>query len=297
VKEQLKKIGGMEFYDVHFSYIDQETMEEKFISVPEQGGGKLIPDGPLNPGVLHTVATGSSGHLGSTAWRPRSPPATASSSVGPGIEQRGQGVGQGRLRLLQGQRQPGQRLDQGRATTTTTCTSSNCTTPGPTTGHDPAHLRRLVLGLSGKPVQGQMVVLGSMSLGGSIIPVENLAESLQVAFDAGAKRILLPMASVTDIPTSPASCSPSSRPASTPTRWMRCSRRWEQNRVSFSEVFASGRAGDSLCDMWVQECNYCRLYEMARSNERLSRYLPGNSRRQARKEPAWIYLRTLLTQC
>ena len=64
VKEQLKKIGGMEFYDVHFTYLDQETREEKFISVPEQGGGSLIPDGPLNPGVMHTVATGSGGHLG-----------------------------------------------------------------------------------------------------------------------------------------------------------------------------------------------------------------------------------------
>ncbi|MFN7139658.1 MAG: S16 family serine protease, partial [Limisphaerales bacterium] len=52
-------------------------------------------------------------------------------------------------------------------------------------------------------IQPQMVVLGSMSLGGNVIPVENLAESLQVAFDAGAKRILLPMASVTDIPTIP----------------------------------------------------------------------------------------------
>jgi len=55
----------------------------------------------------------------------------------------------------------------------------------------------------GKPVQPQMVVLGSMSLGGSIIPVENLAETLQVAFDAGAKRLMLPMASVGDIPTIP----------------------------------------------------------------------------------------------
>ena len=64
VKEQLKKIGGMEFFDVHFSYIDQENMEEKFISVPEQGGGSLIADGPLNPGVLHTVAPGSESHLG-----------------------------------------------------------------------------------------------------------------------------------------------------------------------------------------------------------------------------------------
>ena len=43
VKEQLKKLGGMEFYDTQFSYIDLETMEEKFVSVKEQGGGKLIP--------------------------------------------------------------------------------------------------------------------------------------------------------------------------------------------------------------------------------------------------------------
>lgn len=54
-----------------------------------------------------------------------------------------------------------------------------------------------------KPIQQQMVILGSMSLGGNIVPVENLAESLQVAFDAGAKRLLLPMASVKDIPTIP----------------------------------------------------------------------------------------------
>ena len=64
VKEQLKKIGGMEFYDVHFSYIDNETFDERFIGVPEQGGGKLIPEGPLNPGTLHTIATGAGGMLG-----------------------------------------------------------------------------------------------------------------------------------------------------------------------------------------------------------------------------------------
>ncbi len=60
VNEQLKKIGGMEFYDVHFSYTDIETGEEKFIGVPEQGGGFLIPDGAMNPGVLHTVSRGTS---------------------------------------------------------------------------------------------------------------------------------------------------------------------------------------------------------------------------------------------
>lgn len=74
---------------------------------------------------------------------------------------------------------------------------------GPTTAMTLATFVALCSGVLGKPLQSQMVVLGSMSLGGNIIPVENLAETLQVAFDAGAKRILLPMASVSDIPTIP----------------------------------------------------------------------------------------------
>lgn len=48
-----------------------------------------------------------------------------------------------------------------------------------------------------------MVILGDMSLGGSIVPTENLAGTLQVAFDSSAKRILIPMSSVGDIPTIP----------------------------------------------------------------------------------------------
>ena len=47
-----------------------------------------------------------------------------------------------------------------------------------------------------------LVALLNGSLGGNIIPVENLAESLQIVFDAG-KRILLPLASVKDISTIP----------------------------------------------------------------------------------------------
>ncbi len=64
VKEQLKKLGGMEFYDVNFSYIDNTTFEEHYVSVPEQGGGKLIPDGVCNPGQVYTVSQGKSGMIG-----------------------------------------------------------------------------------------------------------------------------------------------------------------------------------------------------------------------------------------
>ena len=61
VKEQLKKLGGMEFYDVNFSYIDNDDFSEHYVSVPEQGGGKLIPEGMCNPGQVYTVSQGKSG--------------------------------------------------------------------------------------------------------------------------------------------------------------------------------------------------------------------------------------------
>jgi ATP-dependent Lon protease len=203
VKEQLKKIGGMEFFDVHFSYIDQETLEEKFISVPEQGGGLLIPDGPLSPGVMHTVATGSSDHIG--LYRLETQVTAGNGSL------RTSGLGSNsaaREAIKVG-------FDYFKANASRISASIKAGdhdyhlhvvelhNTGPTTALTLSAFVALCSGVLGKPIQPQMVVLGSMSLGGNIIPVENLAESLQLAFDSGAKRILLPMASVSDIPTIP----------------------------------------------------------------------------------------------
>ena len=204
VKEQLKKIGGMEFYDVHFSYIDQETMEEKFISVPEQGGGSLDSRWAAEP---RRHAHGRHGQRRASGPVPDRNPGDGgqrvAEDVGPGIEHGGEGGDQGRLRLLQGQRSPGQCLDQARRPRLPPArrrTSQHRADDG----HDAwrpswPFARRSWASRCNQ----QMVVLGSMSLGGNIVPVENLAESLQVAFDAGAKRLLLPMASVKDIPTIP----------------------------------------------------------------------------------------------
>ena len=203
VKEQLKKIGGMEFFDVHFSYIDLETMEEKFISVPEQGGGSLIPDGPLNPGVMHTVATGSGGHLGLYRIETQVTPGNGTLKLS----------GFGSNSQAKESVKVGFDFFKANATHVSASIKSldhdyhlhvvELHNTGPTTAMTLATFVALCSGVFGKPIQQQMVVLGSMSLGGNIVPVENLAESLQVAFDAGAKRILLPMASVRDIPTIP----------------------------------------------------------------------------------------------
>jgi ATP-dependent Lon protease len=203
VKEQLKKIGGMEFFDVHFSYIDVETMEEKFISVPEQGGGSLIPDGTLSPGVMHTVATGSVGHLGLYRLE------TQVTSGNGTLKTSGLGSNSAAKEAIK------VGFDYFKANANRVSASIKpgdhdyhlhaveLHNTGPTSAMTLAAFVALCSGLFGKPIQQQMVILGSMSLGGNIVPVENLAEALQVAFDAGAKRLLLPMASVRDIPTIP----------------------------------------------------------------------------------------------
>src|SRR6516162_5742813 len=204
VKEQLKKIGGMEFYDVHFSFADQENLEEKFISVPEQGGGTLIPAGPLNPGVLHTVAHGSSGaHLGLYRLETQ---VTAGNGT---LKTSGLGSNAAAKEAIK------VGFDYFKANSSRVSASIKpgdhdyhlhiveLHNTGPTNAMTLAAFVALCSAVFGKPLQQQMVVLGSMSLGGSIISVENLAECLQVAFDSGAKRLLLPMASVGDIPSIP----------------------------------------------------------------------------------------------
>jgi len=204
VKEQLKKIGGMEFYDVHFSYIDLETSEEKFVSVAEQGGGSIIPEGPLNPGVLHTVATGSNdSHLGLYRLE------TQVTSGNGSLKMSGLGSNAKAKEAIK------VGFDYFKANANGVSGSVKVTdhdyhlhlielhNTGPTPAMTLTTFIALCSAVLGKPLQGQLVVLGTMSLGGSIVPVENLAESLQVAHDAGAKRVLLPMASVGDIPTIP----------------------------------------------------------------------------------------------
>ena len=199
VKEQLKKIGGMEFYDVHFSYIDLEDSQEKFVSVPEQSGGALIPDGKLAPGTLHTISMGGaempgifrieiqsisgSGKVSASGAAPKEPVRVAfdyfkantsrvSASIKPGEHDF-------HLQLVELQ------------------------SVGSPQSLTLASFIALCSAALGRPIQSQMAIMGDMSLGGSVVQVRNLAESLQVAFDAGAKKILLPMSSVVDIPTVP----------------------------------------------------------------------------------------------
>ena len=189
----------MEFYDVHFSYIDRESHEERFIAVPEQGGGGLIPEGGSAPGTLHTITMGQSGMPGVYRLEIQTMAGNGKLSISGSAAKESVRVGfdyfKAHASRVSASIKPSEQdfhfhlveLQNIGAPQAMTLSSfiALCST-----------------GL-GRSVQSQMVILGDMSLGGTISPARNLAESMQVAFDAGAKRILLPMSSVGDIPSVP----------------------------------------------------------------------------------------------
>ncbi|MEK4339130.1 protease Lon-related BREX system protein BrxL [Brevibacillus sp. FSL L8-0710] len=203
VKEQLKKIGGMEFYDVHFSYIDRETLNEEYVSVPEQGGGKLIPEGLGKPGHVYTVGHGDSGMIGVYKLENQVVSGTGK------FEKSGVGSHRGAK----------ESLDTAFRYFTANCKSisSSISTKtkdylmhisdlqgiGLTSELAIAELIGLCSGALERPVQESMVVLGNMTVGGTLSKVEEFANVLQVCVDAGAKRVLIPAASVVDFQTVP----------------------------------------------------------------------------------------------
>jgi ATP-dependent Lon protease len=203
VKEQLKKIGGMEFFDVQFSYIDSATLDEKFIGVPEQGGDKLIAEGALKPGTLHTVAVGETGQPGLYRLETQVLPGGGKFTVS--------GFGSAAAtREATKVAFDSFKANAGRVNSSTRATEHDfhlhlveLHNTGPCRALALAGLVALFSGVLGRAVQSQMVVLGDMSLGGTIVPVETLADTLQVAHDAGARRVLLPMASMRDLLTVP----------------------------------------------------------------------------------------------
>ncbi len=203
VKEQLKKLGGLEFFDVNFSYTDNETLEEFFVSVPEQGGSELIPAGMPKPGVTHLITQAESGMTGLYRFETQMTAGNGKHSVS-GISSNTAAKEAIRVGFdyLKGN------LNRISATAKFSDHEYHLHvverhSTGPSIATSLAALIAFCSVLLAKPVQEQMVVLGSMTLGGVINPVQDLAVCLQVAFDSGAKRVLLPMASAKDIATVP----------------------------------------------------------------------------------------------
>ena len=205
VKEQLKKLGGMEFYDVNFSYIDNETFEEKFVSVPEQGGGRLIPEGLCSPGQIYTVSRGKSGMIGVFRLESQMLPGGGKfERTGLGSDREAKEAANTAFNFL--------KANSHRISSTISTTTKDYIVHyqdlqgiGMT---DRLALPTLIALCSislGRPVLGSMAVLGEISISGILQKVDDgLASVLQACLDNGARKVLLPISSAGDLSSVPA---------------------------------------------------------------------------------------------
>lgn len=204
VKEQLKRLGGMEFYDVNFSYIDLDTFEEHYVSVPEQGGGKLIPEGLCNPGQVYTISHGKSGMLG--AFRLESQMFSGSGKferTGLGSDSKCKEAANIAFNWLKAN----SRWISGSISITSRDYIVNYQDLQGI-GMTQTLVLPTVIALAsialGKPTVSSLAVLGEISIAGTMLKVEELANTLQVCLDSGAKKVLLPITSASDLGSVPA---------------------------------------------------------------------------------------------
>lgn len=203
VKEQLKKLGGMEFYDVNFSYIDNESFEEKYVSVPEQGVGTLIPEGMPNPGQVYTVGRGKSGMIGLFRLESQMLPGNGKfERSGLGSDTKCKEATNTAFNYLKAN---ANRISSSISTTTKDYIINYQDLQGIGMTEQLA-LPTLIAICSialGKPMISSAVILGEISIGGTMIKVDELANTLQVCLDSGAKKVLLPITSAGDLATVP----------------------------------------------------------------------------------------------
>ena len=204
VKEQQKKIGGMEFYDVNFSYIDNDTFSEEYVPVPEQGGSKLIPEGMSKPGHVYTVGHSKSGMLGVYKLEMQMTAGNGKfEKTGIGTDRDAKEAVDTAYRYLKANA----RAISGSISMNTKdyiLEVQDMNGIGMTKNLSLASVVAICSIALGKSVISSAVVLGDFSIGGTVMKVEELANTLQVCLDSGAKKVLLPIASAVDLGSVPA---------------------------------------------------------------------------------------------
>lgn len=204
VKEQLKKLGGMEFYDVNFSYIDLEDLSEHYVSVPEQGGGNLIPEGLCNPGQVYTVSRGKSGMIGVFRLESQMLPGSGKfERTGLGSDRDAKEASNTAFSYLKAN---GNRISGSISTTAKDYVINYQDLQGiGMTGKLalPTLIALCSIALN-KPVLSSTAIMGEISISGTMIKVDELANALQVCLDSGVKKVLIPSTSFADFATVPA---------------------------------------------------------------------------------------------
>jgi ATP-dependent Lon protease len=203
VKEQLKKLNLLEFQATQFSYFDADTLEEHFVSLPEQTSGGLVSEEPLPCGHIYALSRGAGDRLGAYKLEVQVVPGSGR-LIRTGAA-RDSAASDSVTVAFNYFRAHAHRISSAIRVDSSDYQVSISDLQGVGAPH--AVALALLIALFGasldRRVANQFAVLGDMTLGGTISPVERLSSSLQVGFDAGAKRVLLPMASAGELVSVP----------------------------------------------------------------------------------------------
>ena len=199
VKEQLKKMGGLEYWDVNFSYADKETREQTFVLLPESGGGLIITGDALPPGSIYTIGADPAERklalfLIQTQVNPGSGRIVALGTLSPIMREAlkvADAYFKAHLRDLGIDRDPTQ------YDFTIQAVNLNQAKEGAETAV--AFFVSLVSAFLDRPTDPATVVAGDMSVRGMLQKVGSLSERLEMAVDAGAKKMLVPSENKRDL--------------------------------------------------------------------------------------------------
>jgi len=204
VKEQLKRIGGMEFWDTNFSYIDKETQEEYFVGLPEEKGSHLIENTPLPPGVCYTstsdgdnvalvriesVAVAGSGKLNITGVN--------NTAVKENIKNTYQYI-KANEKLILSDKHSLKNYD-------ITIQVSNLLGAAISSGIGSAVYIAIVSALYKKNLKAGLAVLGNISVGGAVEQAINFTDKVSMLSENGAKVVIVPMDNLKELADIPPS--------------------------------------------------------------------------------------------
>jgi ATP-dependent Lon protease len=192
VKEQLKKMGSFEYYHTSFSYSVNETGEEHFVGVPEQGGRDLISIDPLAPGSVYAASVGADGTVGLYRLEVSLSSGTGKLKMAGGVAGEMKESVQRAFGYLQGHKVE---FGVGREVDTSDFHVEAINLLGNKVAAElgVAFFVAAYSALRRSPVQPGLLVLGDMSIQGNLKPVRSLVEPLQVGMDNGARRALIPI--------------------------------------------------------------------------------------------------------
>jgi ATP-dependent Lon protease len=203
VKEQLKRIGGMEFWDTNFSYIDKETQEEFFISLPEERGSNLIEDAPLPPGTCYT-ATSDGDKVTLVKIEILTMPGNGKLSIsGNASSDAKEDVRntynyiRANERAILSQQHSLNKLD---VTVQITAILGNSVHKG----IGSAVFSALVSSVFGRNLKSALAVIGNISIGGAIERALNFNDRVSLLSENGAKNVIVPMDNLPEMATLPA---------------------------------------------------------------------------------------------